>query len=68
MKYSLAVLALLGLVQAVHINADIGMGEMSDLSELAQVDAMSEANRYYGSDGKPIILAETQGHARLVLT
>jgi len=69
MKYTLPVLALLGLVsvEAININADIGMGEMTDLSELAAVDAMSEANRYFGSDGKPIILAETQGHARLVL-
>lgn len=39
----------------------------ADLSQLASVDAMSEANRYYGSNGKPIILAETEGHARVVL-
>ena len=68
MKVSLAILALLGYVQAVNIKADIGMGEGTDLSELAGVDAYSEANRFYNAKGEAIILSQTQGHARIELT
>lgn len=66
MKVSLAVLALLGYAKAVNIKADIGTGE--DLSELAAVDAYSEANRFYNAKGEPIILSQTTGHARIELT
>ena len=66
MKLSFAVLALLGNASAINVQSQIGLG--SDLSQLASVDAMSEANRYFGSDGKPILLAETEGHARVVLS
>jgi hypothetical protein len=51
---SLAVLALLGLVQAVKIETS--------------TNAYMEANRYFNSKGEPIILAETEGHARMVLS
>lgn len=54
MKTSLAVLALLGLVQAVKIETS--------------TSAYMEANRYFNSKGEPIILAETEGHARMVLS
>ena len=66
-KVSLAVLALLASsVYGVSIKADIGIG--NDLSELSEVDALSEATRYVNSNGEFINLAETEGHARLVLT
>lgn len=51
---SLAVLALLGLVEAVKIETE--------------TSAYSEANRFFNSKGEAIILAETEGHARMVLT
>lgn len=54
MKTSLAVLALLGLVKAVKIDT--------------ATNAYMEQNRYINSSGEAIILAETEGHARMVLT
>ena len=50
---SLAVLAALGLVEGVTIST--------------ATNAYMEANRYYNSKGEPIILAETEGHVRMVL-
>jgi len=64
MKYTLPVLALLGYVSASTIHSHQSL----DLAQMTQVDAMTEANRYYGADGNPIILSETSGHARLELT
>ena len=59
MKTSFAVLALIGAVKCIKIETD----------EAAQVDAaLYEQNRYYNSNGEPIILAETEGHARIELT
>lgn len=55
-------LALIGAVKAVNIVADIGTG----LDEHSAVDLYA-TNRYIGADGKPIILAETEGHARVTL-
>jgi hypothetical protein len=66
MKVSFAIAALLGYISAINVQHQIGMEE--NLSTLASVDAMSEANRYYGVDGKPLLLAETTGHARIKLT
>lgn len=48
MKTSLAILALLGKIQAVHLDVD--------------------ASRYLDSNGNPVNLAQTEGHARMVLT
>jgi hypothetical protein len=53
---SFAVLALLGLVKAVKIESE------------TTTSAYMEANRYFNSNGEAIILAETEGHARMVLT
>jgi hypothetical protein len=50
---SLAVLALLGLVKAVKIET--------------ATSVYMDANRFFNSKGEPIILAETEGHARMVL-
>ena len=50
---SLAVLALLGLVEGVKIET--------------ATSAYLETNRYFNSKGEAIILAETEGHARMVL-
>mgnify|MGYP006079617779 CR=1 FL=1 len=50
---SFAVLAALGLVEGVAITST--------------TNAYMEANRYINSRGEPIILAETEGHARMVL-
>ena len=65
-KVSIAVAALLGYISAVHVKVNTGNGET--LSSLASVDVMYEQNRFFGSDGKAIILAETEGHARIELT
>ena len=62
---SLAVLCLIGAIKAVNIDSDAGV--VSDLSEHASVDAYAEANRYIGANGSPIMLAETEGHARIVM-
>lgn len=57
MKTTLAVLALIGAVKCIKIE------------EQQQVNAqLYEKNRYYNSAGEPIILAETEGHARIELT
>ena len=59
MKISLAVAALLNLVtlndkaQAINI--------------MTVQQAMTEETRYIGSDGKPINLAQTEGHLKLDL-
>ena len=45
-------LALLGLVQAIKVDTT----------------ASTEANRFFNSNGEAIILAETEGHARIELT
>ena len=67
LKISLAVAALLATsVQGVSIKSDLGMG--NDLSEMSNVDASSELGRFVGPDGQAINLAETKGHARLVLS
>ena len=58
MKSSLAVLALIGAVKCIRI----------DNEEQASVDALMETNRYFNSKGEPIILAQTEGHARIELT
>ena len=58
MKTSLAVLALIGAVKCIKI----------DNEESATVDALMETNRYLNSKGEAIILAETEGHARMELT
>ena len=50
---SIAVLTALGLVEAVKIDTT--------------ANAYMEANRYFNSKGEAIILAETEGHARMVL-
>jgi hypothetical protein len=39
-----------------------------DLQQKTQADFMLERNRFFGADGKPLILAETEGHARIELT
>jgi hypothetical protein len=64
-QLSLAVLCLIGAIKAVNIQADTGV--VSDLSEHASVDAYAEANRYIGANGSPIMLAQTEGHARIVM-
>jgi hypothetical protein len=56
MKISLAVLALLSTARAVNVNT------------VAGEKALTEATRYVGSDGNPIILAQSSGHLRLGLT
>ena len=74
MKYlSIPVLALISMISkdqvcAINMRANIGNG--LDLMEQTNqgVDAYSEAERYIGSDGKPIILSQTSGHARIVLS
>ena len=58
MKISLAVLALLNLVNVNAIN--IGTVEQAKL--------LSEETRYVGADGKPISLAQTEGHLKLDLS
>jgi len=58
MKISLAVLALLNLVNVNAIN----------VQSVSQASMMTEENRYIGSDGKPINLAQTTGHMKLDLT
>ena len=65
MKTSFAVLCLIGAIKAVNIESQASAA--SDLSELASVDAYAEANRYIGADGNPIMLAQTEGHARIVM-
>ena len=59
MKYSnlIAIMALLAPANAIDISS---MNTMS-----AEV---SEATRYIGSNGKPINLAQSKGHARITLT
>ena len=65
-QLSLAVLALLSLVQVQAIKTSTS----SDLSESSSslADAYLETDRFIGADGEPIILAETDGHARIVLS
>ena len=63
---SMAVMALIANVSAIQIHSQIGTG--ADLSSNVAVDSSLEANRFYGANGKPIILAETEGHARIELT
>jgi hypothetical protein len=58
MKTSLAVLALLGLVKAIKIDAQTE----------TTTNAYMEQNRYINSKGEAIILAETEGHARMILS
>jgi hypothetical protein len=58
MRTSLAVLALIGAVKCIRI----------DNEEAAHLQAMYEPNRYFNSRGEAIILAETEGHARMELT
>jgi len=58
MKISFAVLALLNLVNVNAINVE----------SVSQASMMTEENRYIGSDGKPINLAQTAGHMKLDLT
>ena len=59
MKTSLAVLALIGAVKCIKIENEEG----------AQLDtALYEQNRYFNSNGEAIILAETEGHARIEMT
>lgn len=58
MKISLAILALLNLVNVNAIN----------VQSVSQASMMTEENRYIGSDGKPINLAQTAGHMKLDLT
>ena len=58
MKISLAILALLNLVNVNAIN----------VQSVSQASMMTEENRYIGSDGKPINLAQTSGHMKLDLT
>jgi len=65
-KISIAVAALLSNTSAVHMQIKTAEGQT--LSSLASVDANYEQNRFIGSNGQPIILAETEGHARLELT
>ena len=57
MKNLTAVLALLGLIQVEAINVE----------SVQKATMMTEETRYIGSNGKPINLAQTQGHARLSL-
>jgi predicted transcriptional regulator len=69
MKASFAVMALLSLikieeVQAINIQTDIGNG----LDESQTTDAYSEANRFINSKGEAIILSQTEGHARIVMS
>ena len=65
-QLSFAVLCLIGAIKAVNVVADIGTSNLADLSEHAGID-MYATNRYIGADGKPIILAETDGHARILM-
>lgn len=58
MKISLAVLALLNLVNVNAIN----------VQSVSKATMMTEETRYIGSDGKPINLAQTSGHMKLDLT
>jgi hypothetical protein len=61
MKISLAILALLNMVAIRDVNAiNIGTVEKAKL--------MTEETRYIGADGKPINLAQTEGHLKLDLT
>jgi len=66
MKYSLAIAALLSLVSKTEIVNAINSKSSADLKE--QTEQTVELGRFIGSDGKPINLAQTKGHARLELT
>jgi hypothetical protein len=66
-QLSFAVLCLIGAINAVNVVADIGTGSLADLSENSEIDAYAEANRFIGADGRPIMLAQTEGHARIVM-
>lgn len=61
MKISFAVAALLANVSAINFKSSI------DLKE-TEKQGLTEENRYIGSDGKPINLAQTTGHFRVELT
>ena len=56
---SFAVLCLIGAIQAVSIH--------TDQAEQVGTEAYTEATRYIGADGKPVSLAQTEGHARLTM-
>ena len=60
---SFAVLCLIGAIQAVSIHTDINANQ----SEQVDTEAYTEATRYIGADGHPISLAQTEGHARMVM-
>ena len=63
MKVSLAVLALVGGIDAMNIRLQQGMG--SDVKADTNADHRVEAGRFINSKGESIILAETKGHARI---
>jgi hypothetical protein len=65
---SLAVAALLGLVEGLNIKAYQGIGDQVIADNYNSAEVLSEANRFVNAKGEPIILAEQSGHARIELT
>lgn len=67
-QISLAVLALLSLVNVQAITHKQSNQINAEITEQAYVESLNELNRYIGSDGEAINLAQTGGHARIALT
>ena len=67
-QISLAVLALLSLVSVQAITHKQSNQINAEITEQAYVESLNEMNRYIGSDGEAINLAQTGGHARIALT
>ena len=65
---SLTVLLLLSVVNVQSITQKQQNQVTAEISEQAYVESLNELNRYIGSDGEPINLAQTEGHARIALT
>jgi len=55
-------------IQAINIKTDIGTGLDASQTSESGVDASSETNRFINSKGEAIILSQTEGHARIVMT
>jgi hypothetical protein len=54
---SLAVAALLGMVDALNIKAYQGIGDQAIAENYNAAEAYSESNRYIDAKGQPIILS-----------
>lgn len=62
MKISLAIAALLNIITLKQ------GAQAINIMSVEQAQTLSEETRYIGSDGKPINLAQTEGHLKLDLT